>query len=201
MNRLWDRVNAMSLRERFLLFAAVMAVLGALTDVLFVRPLTRLQSQRAEQIERQSAAMDERRVRLERDLARSRSARVAELEREIEAVQGEVAALEDEIARLSAGATDIEALRAVLQRVLRPTDKVALLRVTTAEAAAAPAAGALSPGIGLDITLGGGYLDLMEYLAALEAALPHARWSALRFTAETAPAQATVRIVTPREGP
>jgi hypothetical protein len=57
------------------------------------------------------------------------------------------------------------------------------------------------PGGGLDITLAGGYLDLMEYLATLEAALPLARWSALRVSAETAPAQAAVRIVTPRSAP
>lgn len=199
MRNLWDRVNAMTLRERFLLFAAVMAVLGALTDMLFIRPLTRLQTQRAEQIEKQSAAMDARRNRLELELAERRRARVAELQAELARVQGEIDAVEGEIARLSAGASNSEALRAVLTRVLRRSDKVTLLRVATAEGAAASAVpGAVSSSVGLDITLGGGYLDLMEHLGAVEAALPHARWSALRFTAETSPPQVTVRMVTPR---
>jgi hypothetical protein len=39
----------------------------------------------------------------------------------------------------------------------------------------------------------------MEYLAALEAALPQARWSALRLTAETVPPQLSVRIAAPRD--
>lgn len=199
MKRLWDRVNALSQRERFLLFAALMGVLGALTDALFIRPLTRLQAQRAEQIEKQSAAMDAQRNRLERELAEHRRARVAELQAETARVQAEVDAVEREIAELSAGAGSGEALRAVLTRVLGRTDKVALLRVATAQAAAAPASGAAASGaVGLDITLGGGYLDLMEHLGAVEAALPLARWSALRFTAETSPPQVTVRMITPR---
>lgn len=199
MKRLWDRVNSLSLRERFLLFAALMGALGALTDVLFIRPLTRLQAQRAEQIEKQSAAMDAQRNRLELGLAERRRARVAELQAGTARVQAEVDAVEREIAELSGGAGSSEAMRAVLMRVPRRTDKVALLRVATPQAAAAPAlAAAASPAVGLDITLGGGYLDLMEHLGAVEAALPHARWSALRFTAETSPPQVTVRMLTPR---
>lgn len=199
MKRLWDRVNALSVRERFLLFAALMGVLGALTDVLFIRPLTRLQAQRAEQIDKQSAAMDAQRNRLELELAERRRSRVAELQADTARVQAEVDAVEREIAELSAGGGSGEALRAVLTRVLRRTDKVALLRVATAQAAAAPAAAAgASAAVGLDITLGGGYLDLMEHLGAVEAALPHARWSALRFTADTSPPQVTVRMITPR---
>lgn len=199
MKRLWDRVNALSLRERFLLFATLMGVLGALTDALFIRPLTRLQAQRAEQIEKQSATMDAQRSRLELELAERRRGRAAELQAETARVQAEVDAVEREIAAFSAGAGSGEALRAVLTRVLRRTDKVALLRVATAQGTAAPAAaGAASPAVGLDITLGGGYLDLMEYLGAVEAALPQARWSAVRFTAETSPPQVTVRMLTPR---
>ena len=195
--KLWDRVNAMSLRERFLLFATVMAVLGALTDALFIRPLTRLQAERAAQIDKQSATLDEQRMRLELQLAERRRTRTAELEDEIARAQREIEAAEREIARLSEGASSAEALRTVLTRVLRRTDRVALVRVSTAEGPAAPSVPGTASA-GLDITLAGGYLDLMEYLAAVEAALPHARWSALRFTAETAPPQVTARVVTSR---
>ena len=198
MKTLWQRVNAMSLRERFLLFAVVMAVLGALTDALFIRPLTRLQTERAAQIEKQAAALDQQRNRLELQLGESRRARAAELEAEVAKTNREVEAIEREAAALAAGASNAEALRTVLTRVLRRTDRVALVRVSTAESTAAAVPGIAPASVGLDITLAGGYLDLMEYLAAVEAALPHARWSALRFTAETAPAQVTVRIATPR---
>lgn len=190
------RVNAMKRRERLLLFAAIVVLLGAVTNQLFIAPLTRLQAQRAREIDSNTEALEAQRMKLEQALAGSRRARVAELEGQIAAAQSEIEAADRAIASISASATDEAALRAVLTRSLQGTRKVALLRVSTAEAAAgsAPAAGR-----GVDITLGGDYLDLMEYLAALEAALPQARWSALRLTAETTPAQVSVRIATPRD--
>jgi MSHA biogenesis protein MshJ len=194
--KLVARVNAMKRRERLLLFAAIVVLLGAVTNQLFISPLTRLQAQRAREIDSSSEAMEAQRVKLEEALAGSRRARMAELEGQIAAAQSEIEAADRGIASISASATDEAALRAVLTRSLQGTRKVALLRVSTAEAAAgsAPASGR-----GVDITLGGDYLDLMEYLAALEAALPQARWSALRLTAETTPVQVSVRIATPRD--
>jgi MSHA biogenesis protein MshJ len=194
--KLVARVNAMKRRERLLLFAAIVVLLGAVTNQLFISPLTRLQAQRAREIDSSSEAMEAQRVKLEETLAGSRRARMAELEGQIAAAQSEIEAADRGIASISASATDEVALRAVLTRSLQGTRKVALLRVSTAEAApgSAPASGR-----GVDITLGGDYLDLMEYLAALEAALPQARWSALRLTAETTPVQVSVRIATPRD--
>jgi MSHA biogenesis protein MshJ len=194
--KLVARVNAMKRRERLLLFAAIVVLLGAVTNQLFISPLTRLQAQRAREIDSSSEAMEAQRVKLEEALAGSRRARMAELEGQIAAAQSEIEAADRGMASISASATDEAALRAVLTRSLQGTRKVALLRVSTAEAAAgsAPASGR-----GVDITLGGDYLDLMEYLAALEAALPQARWSALRLTAETTPVQVSVRIATPRD--
>lgn len=194
--RLVARVNAMKRRERLLLFATIVILLGAVTNQLFIAPLTRLQAQRAREIDTSSKAMEAQRVKLERSLAGSRRARMAELEGQIAAAQSEIEAADRAIASISASATDEAALNAVLTRSLAGTRKVALLRVSTAEAAAA---GAPASGRGVDITLGGDYLDLMEYLAALEAALPQARWSALRLTAETTPVQVSVRIATPRD--
>jgi len=193
--KLVARVNAMKRRERLLLFATIVILLGAVTNQLFIAPLTRLQAQRAREIDTSSEAMEAQRVKLERSLAGSRRARMAELEGQVAAAQSEIDAADRAIASISASATDEAALSAVLRRSLAGTRKVALLRVSTAEAAA----GAPASGRGVDITLGGDYLDLMEYLAALEAALPQARWSALRLTAETTPVQVSVRIATPRD--
>jgi MSHA biogenesis protein MshJ len=194
--RLVARVNAMKRRERLLLFAAIVVLLGAVTHQLFIAPLTRLQAQRAREIDSSSEAMEAQRVKLEQALAGSRRARMAELEGQIAAVQSEIDAADRAIASIAASATDEAALRAVLTRSLQGTHKVALVRVSTAEGVAA---GTPASGRGVDITLGGDYLDLMEYLAALEAALPQARWSALRLTAETTPVQVSVRIATPRD--
>lgn len=202
--RLSGRVNAMTLRERFLLFLCGVAILGAVTYLLFIAPLARLQQQRAKQFEMRSAGVEQQLGRIQLEIFERRRARAAEIAADMARLQGEIDAVEHEIAQLSESASAAVAVPAILKRVLRRTDKVALLRVTSAGAdasGAAAAGGTRAPGSGLDITLAGGYLDLMEYLGTLEAALPLARWSALRFSAETTPPQAAVRVASPRVGP
>lgn len=203
-NQLSKRINALALRERFLLFAAVVVVLGAITHQVFIAPLTRLQTQRAQEIDKRSEVLEAQRMRIEHDLARSRRARMDELQAQLARTQQEIDEVEREIARLSGSATDAAALRAVMTRALgrRATQNVTLVRVSTVQSPAASAAGtAPGAGSGVDIVLAGGYVDLMEYLATLEAALPEARWSALRLNAETVPPQVSIRIATARGAP
>ena len=201
--RLSARVNALSVRERFMLFVVLVSLLGAVTQLFFIGPLVSLQKARVAQIDRGSAATEEQLGRLRLDMLARRRVLAGELNAQMAAVQKEIDGVDREIAELSAAANEAVALPAMLRRVLRLSDKVALVRVSpAAESAAAPGtAMAGGQASGLDITLAGGYLDLMEYLASLEAALPLARWSALRVSAETAPPQAAVRIVTPRTAP
>ena len=201
--RLAARVNALSPRERFMLFVVLVSILGAATNLLFIAPLLSLQKARVAQIEKGSAATEEQLGRLQLDIFARRRVLAGELNEQVAAIQSEIDGVEREISELSLAASESVALPAMLKRVLRRSDKVALVRVSPAgEAAAAPgAATSAGQGSGLDITLAGGYLDLMEYLAALEAAMPLARWSALRVSAETAPVQVAVRIATPRTTP
>lgn len=202
--RLAGRVNAMTLRERFLLFVCGVAILGAVTYLMFIAPLAHLQEQRAKQFEMRSAGVDRQLGRIQVEILQRRRAHAAEIGSEVARLQREIDAVDREVAQLSESASAAVAVPAMLRRVLRRSDKVALLRVTSAgaeTAGAAPAPGAPGSGSGLDITLAGGYLDLMEYLATLEGALPLARWSALRFSAETAPPQVSVRVATPHAGP
>lgn len=198
--RLASRVDALSRRERFLLFIGIVGVLGAAANLLSIAPLVQLQKVRAAQIDTRSADAEAQIGRMQMDILARRRERAAQLSSEIEKVQGELDAVDREIAQIAQSTADAVALPAMLRRVLRRSDKVALIRVASATGAAAPGAMA-TPGNGLDITLAGGYLELMEYLATLEAALPLARWSTLRFSAETAPAQVAVRVVAPRASP
>ena len=194
------RVDAMSRRERFLIFICIVGVLGAGANLLYIAPLIKLQKQRAAQIDTHSADVEAQLGSMRTGILARRRARADEVERDTAKVQGELEAVDREIARLAEGTREAVAMPAMLKRVLRRSDKVMLVRVASAADAAAPGT-ATAPPSGLDITLAGGYLDLMEYLATLEAALPLARWSTLRFSAETAPAQVAVRVVTPRSTP
>lgn len=199
-SKLAARVDALSLRERFLVFLVIVGALGAAAHLLYIAPLLKLQKVLAAQIDTSSADAEAQIGRLQMDIEARRAARAADLARETQRVQAELDAVERELAQLADSTRDAVALPAMLRRVLKRSDKVALVRVASAADGAAPGP-APAQGSGLDITLAGGYLDLMEYLATLEGALPLARWSALRFSAETIPAQVAVRVATPRAGP
>lgn len=204
LKRAFARVDAMTMRERVLLFLCVLAVLGALTYVLSVMPLATAQRQRAAQIDQGSAQMEALRDQAQVGILEGRRSRAAQLNAEIASLQGEIDVLEGEVTALSDSAGKTASLPAMLKRVVKRTDKVALVRVvsSSSEGGAAQPPGVTGvAGNGLDITLAGRYLDLMEYLAALEAAMPQAHWSSLRLTAETAPVQVVVRMVAPQGGP
>ena len=198
LKRAMARVDAMTLRERVLIFVCVLAVLGGLAYVLFVLPLMSLQKQRAAQLDQRSAEMDAQRDRMQGGILEGRRAHATQLGADIARMQGDLDAVEREIAAFSESGAHGTALPEMLKRVVRRTDKVALVRVTSGSGeagTAAPPGVAGSAGSGLDITLAGRYLDLMEYLATLEASLPQARWGSLRLNTETVPPQLSVRIV------
>jgi len=199
-----DRVDAMTLRERGLLFLCVLVVLGALTWVLAVMPLAAVQKQRAAQIDQVSAQMEALRDQTQVGILEGRRQRAAQLGADIARLQAQIDAIEGAADTAPGKGGEAASAAALLKRVVRRTEKVALVRVasSSAEPGGAPAAGtAGAPGSGLDITLAGRYLDLMEYLATLEAAMPQAHWSALRLTAETTPAQVVVRLAVPQGRP
>ena len=203
MKELWTRlakwVNGLTLRERFLVFTALVGLLGVLTNVLFISPLLEQQKILVAQIDSKSSAMDKQREAVNIEMLKRGRDRVGELNASIFRVQEDIDATEREIATLSANSADAAAISAMLNRVLRRSDKVTLMRVAQVSVDGSTAATARGPGTGrsgLDITLSGSYLDLMEYLASLEKGLPTARWGALWLKAESSPAQLTVRIVT-----
>ena len=139
--RLATRVNALSLRERFLLFVVLVSLLGAATHLLFIAPLVSLQKQRLAQMDMRSAETEEQLTRAQMDTLARRRVLAAELGNQGAMVQADIDGLEREIAELSQSASEAVALPAMLRRVLRRSDKVALVRVApAAEAAAAPRA-------------------------------------------------------------
>jgi len=203
----WTRfakwVNGLTLRERSLVFTALVGLLGALTYVLFISPLLEQQKILVAQLDSKSSAMDSQREAVNLEMLKRGRDRFVELNADILRVQADIDATEREIAALSASGADAAAISTMLNRVLRRSDKVILVRVAqvSVEGSTAATARGAGPGSGtarggLDITLSGGYLDLMEYLASLEKGLPTARWGALWLKAESSPAQLTARIVT-----
>lgn len=195
VKRLAARINALSVRERFLLFAATISVLGALTDALFITPLLTQQKALVAQIERKSSDMDLLRERVNAEVMSRSVARAAEIALSLADVQKEQNEVEAEIAALNAASgTTGAATSTTLGKVLRQTDKVSLVRVVQAADVVGTPGSPAGRGA-LDITLAGNYLDLVDYLAALEKSMPNARWASVKMKADASPVQVTVRIV------
>lgn len=194
------RVNALSMRERFLLFAAAVGVLGAATDYFFISPLLAQQKALVAQLDKKSTDMDLIREKVDAEMMSRSVSRSSELKVAAAEVQRELDTVEREIADLNgntAGATPVATL---LNRVMQRSEKVAIVRVVQfgagAQAASSPPTGMTTTRGGLEITLSGPYPDLMEHLAALERSLPQVRWAALNLKADTQPTQLTIRIIT-----
>ncbi len=195
--RLLARLNIMTVRERLLLVTGVVALLSALTDFIFIEPLYKKQKLLAEQIDRESGVKAVQRERLQFELMKRGRENAAELNISLRNVQSDIDTVEKEISTLSGSNNDLLTQPAMLARVLKRTDKVSLVRVASAgaENSVAASPGAVgAPRAGLDITLAGSYLDLMDYLASLEKAIPQARWSGITLSTASTPPQVTVRI-------
>ena len=215
-------IDGLRFRERVLMFSAIVALLALMTDLFFVSSVTEQQKKLTGQIDSQSAQGEARRDRMQLAKQVYDRERIAALETSLRNLLAEADTVDRDISALSTLPGDAAGLSAVLARVLKRNDRVKLVRVVSAGSGAEtpassipvpnavnalasgtyiPAAAPAATGTttlqrnALDITLSGNYLDLMDYLGALEKAMPSLRWGALKFSTETAPAQLTVRII------
>ncbi len=194
-NRLSARINALTMRERFLLFACVIAMLGGATNLLFISPLIDQQKILVAQIDRNSSQMDLQRDATNLEISKRRREQLKQLDAEALKLRNESDLIEKEIATLSAARANVPAVSTILRRVLHRSDKVTLVRVVqVGTELSALSAGQVSVRSGLEVTLTGNYLDLMRYLALLERELPQARWGSMLLKAEGASPQITLRI-------
>ena len=125
------RIDALSLRERAILFVSIAAVLAALFDTLVLTPQAARAKQRSEAQARLAAEMTALR---EQFMAQSRSADepAGQLRRQLEAARAERTRLDEQLRQagsLSAG----EGLSAVLQRLLARQPGLVLERLTLLE--------------------------------------------------------------------
>ena len=138
MKRIWTGcltwMDALRFRERVLLFAAIIALLAAITEVMFVSSLTAEQRKLTTKLDSQSAASEARNDRIQIDMLQRANARGNEVSAELARVQRELDAVERDITALALPTGDAAGLAAVLSRVLKRNDRVKLVRVVSAGA-------------------------------------------------------------------
>ncbi len=184
------RIDALSLRERAIVFLCIVAVVAALFDTLVLTPATAHARQRADAHNRVAAEVAQLR---EQFVQASRNAAdpAAQLPAQMDAARAERARLDTEL-RAAGSVGGGEGLSAVLQRLLGRQPGLTLERLTLLDdqpvAVPQPAASAPTtplPGMswqGVELQVVGRYDDLQRYLQALERELPGLRWGELQLS-------------------
>ena len=170
------RINALTLRERAILFLSMVAALAAAADALVLSPRMAEQKQLAQSLRQQTSELVALRARLSGAAATADTPQ-ARKARELQAARDQLQQTNAEIERLLAAGAGTR-LSQVLERLLQRQDRLTLQKLAAAPATAA-GPGAALPSRSVELVLRGGYHELMRYVADAESALPGLRWAEL----------------------
>jgi MSHA biogenesis protein MshJ len=216
--KLAARIDRLTLRQRVGVFGASAVVLLYLFYMLAFEPLLREQVRLDAQINQQRSAMasvDSQITTLvdayARDPDAANRARLA-------SVRQEARTLGDSLAAMQKGLVAPEQMAPLLHTILQANGRLQLVALTTlpvlpvggvaaapappgtaapAAANAAPPAAGLLYRHGVQVTVRGSYLDMVDYMAALETLPTQLFWGAAQFQVETYPrAQLTLTLYT-----
>jgi len=184
--KLVEKIDGVSLRERALIFAAVAFILVALTQVLFIDPLLAEQKKLSAKVVQHQEKMKDIQAQIEASLQARRNDAASPLRQRLSQVKRQLADGDAYLQSRRDRLVQPEKMADLLQQVLNKNGQLQLINLQTLPAApliekaakpegagAAPAstAAALDKQVfkhGVQITVRGGYLDLLQYLAALE---------------------------------
>ena len=195
--RLAARIDALTLRERVLLFAASAAGIVFLAWFFGLKPVFARQQALQRQIVQQQNHIEgidnEVRVRVE-------AAQVdpdAPAREQLAAVRGETEALAGSLRAMQNGLVAPERMAPLVETILRAHGRLQLVSMRTLAVepvgGAQPAAAAATPDAallyrhGIEVTVRGNYLDMIGYMAALESMPTQLFWGRARLEAETWP--------------
>lgn len=205
MRRYWElartRIDDMSLRERVMIFAAAAFVVIALINATLLDPLLAKQKTLSAQVVQQQEKMKELQAQMQGWLqAKSDDEhsplrnRLAQLKQQLQTQDGYLQSRRDRL-------VEPNKIAGLLEQVLSKNDKLQLVALKTlpaslligkpqaAEDAAQPAMNGQNQIFkhGVQITVRGGYLDLLQYLTALEKLPAQMFWGEASLSVEKYP--------------
>lgn len=203
-NSLLAKVDALALRERVLLLMSLLICGIAATNTWLLAPVEAEQTRLQQSLRREAAELETLRAKL-----RSQTQAMVQKQgeggelAELEQVRKRSAQMQQEIDSLRVvGAERAGALPEVLRHFLRRHEGLLLVRVATltgdaaqtAPHAAASAAAVASRRMGVELTVSGPYLELMNYVQTLEQSLPRLRWGSMKLMSENQTPQLTLQV-------
>lgn len=208
VTELGARIDALTLRERGLLFAAAAAVIVFVGHTMVLGPIYRAQDLLRDQISQQRNNM----IGLDGEItAKVQAYQVdpdAPARARLQAVQQETAALGDSLLAMEHGLVPPERMAPLLDTILRANGRLKLVSMRTLPAegvgapagadktapAAAPARDAAAKPAdllyrhGVEVTVRGNYLDMVDYMSAHEAMPTRLFWGRAQLDVEEYPA-------------
>lgn len=194
------KVDALSLRERAMIFAAAAFLLVSLIDYLFLNPLLMQQKKISEQVVQQQEKMKEIQSQLagllqakQADASSPKRERIRVLRQQIDEGAAYLKEKQDKL-------VPPEKMAALLEQVLNKNERLQLVALNTlpvtlfiepsADAAAAQMTGQAQQMYkhGVQITVRGSYADLIQYLTALEHLPTQMFWGLARMNVVEHPA-------------
>ena len=211
--KLARKIDAMSLRERALIFAALAFLLVTLINALFIDSLLAEQKKLSSQVIQQQEKMKEIQAQIEALLQAKNSDANSPLRQRLSQVKQQIAGGDSYLQSRRDRLVAPEKMAGLLQQVLNKNDKLQLINLQTLPVAslvekmvkpegegAAGAATELNKQIfrhGVQITVRGSYLDLLRYLTELEHLPTQMFWGMARMNVVQYPAaELTLTIYT-----
>lgn len=198
---LMDRFDQRSLRERVLVLVAVLALMAVLWDTILMGPLERQRKGRQQEVEMLRAEVSGLEKSVEAIVAQGVTDPDAANRAAVDRLQKEITSIDAQLAGATAGLIAPKEMARVLEQMLSRTSRLTLLTLHTLppEAVVAPmldAQGA-TPGAaqaapktvatqifkhGVELEVGGSYLEILHFLQSLEALPWRFFWDRIDYT-------------------
>ncbi len=191
------RINAMSLRERVLLFVSVIVCLIVFADTFWLSPAQVTHKLLVQRYDRQRHELNDTRQALSK-LARPVDAGKV-VRDQIAATELRLAEVNENIHQIAPTPANTPPLVQVLTHLLRRHDGLTLVRTATV-APVTPGAANADAGLGgwtkqgVELTVSGPYAELTRYVQALERALPYVRWGTMTLRSDKPPVELTLQL-------
>jgi MSHA biogenesis protein MshJ len=178
LQRYADRLDAMSLRERVLIFLAVAVVIVAIADSALFEPILRRQKANSQSIQQQEDEIRTMRTQVQA-YAQARTGDSTNAKRQrLEKRRVELAALDRELAAGQSELVPPERMAKMLSEIVKRNPDIELISLRSLAATGltqslAPIPGSAPSGLalyrhGIEIAVSGSYLKMLNYVGQLE---------------------------------
>lgn len=206
LRKYMERVDALTLRERGIVFVAVMVVLYAVAANLLFPPLFSEQNRLQQQIKSKRDQLSSFETQIQAALARSAEDPDAALRTKLAALEKREQALDRAMAEVTARLVSPRDMARLMEDILRKNRKLELVRIESLPpeilGASATQAGSAPAGLtayrhGMRIEVKGRYPDLLAYLHSLENMPWKVYWGQVNLQVEQYPiSRVTLQIYT-----